>query len=200
MSMKISRNKSIICRLPHVPSTFILLKYWTLSILFPSSTILRPTCLLIERSTMKFDKWIHADGYEVFTGSFLFVRQFNQTWLSCFFLFSSVPSCCAVFSQSFFASSWRGEAPEQTESKRLFVPRHQKAHLNSFLPLSACLLHSPSMSMSLTSTFNNASSLCPGPHTPECHNGAPWTSPSNDTQSPLSHSSFSLYVTSSSAG
>lgn len=163
--MKINRNKSIIYRLPNVPSTFILLKYWTLSTLFPFSTILRPNCLLIGRFTMKFDEWIPADGYEVFSDSFLFVRQFNQTWLSCFFLFGSFPSCCAVFSQSFFAASWRGEAPEQIESKRLFVPRHQKAHLNSFLPLSACLLHSPSMIMSLTSAFNNASSLCPGPHT-----------------------------------
>lgn len=97
----------------------------------------------------------HPLGKEAFTHC-LFVGQFNLTWLSSVFICSalSMVRCCAVFSPSFFAAGWRGEAPEQTNSKRLFVPRRQKTHLHSFLPLSVYLLHTPSMSMSLSPVFS----------------------------------------------
>lgn len=81
----------------------------------------------------------------------------------------SIVLCDAAFrlSPSFFAAGWRGEAPEQTNSKRLFVPQRQKTHLHSFLPLSVYLLHTPQCEHESfpSSAFNNASSLCPGPHT-----------------------------------
>lgn len=106
------------------------------------------------------------------------------------------------FSPSFFAAGWRGEAPEQTNSKRLFVPRRRKTHLHSFLPLSVYLLHTPSMSMSLSPVFGSQQCFISVPPRPTHQNtttgrlelvplSAPFIVP--NTQSPLSHYSF-LYL------
>lgn len=116
----------------------------------------------------------------------------------------SIVLCDAAFrlSPSFFAAGWRGEAPEQTNSKRLFVPQRQKTHLHSFLPLSVYLLHTPQCEhesfpcLQLSTMLH----LCAPAHTPEYHcRGAVNFflyldhSLSRNTQSPLSHSSF-LYL------
>lgn len=154
---------------------------------FPSSTILGPkvnSCCL---------------GYEAFTDWCLFVGQFNLTWLSCFNLFSSFPLCCVGFSHSFFAACWRGEAPEQTKSKRLFVPPGIRKHTwtLSFLCLPTSYIHPARAWVWLQ--HSTMLHLCAPAHTPEYHNGAPWTSPSN--WHPVASVSllYSLYVTSSSA-
>lgn len=134
---------------------------------FPSSTILGPkvnSCCLV---------------YEAFTDWCLFVGQFNLTWLSCFNLFSSFPLCCVGFSHSFFAACWRGEAPEQTKSKRLFVPPGIRKHTwtLSFLCLPTSYIHPARAWVWLQ--HSTMLHLCAPAHTPEYHNGAPWTSPSN---------------------
>lgn len=123
----------------------------------------------------------------------------NLTWPGSPVSFCSALSHCAVFSHSFFAACWRGEAPEQTKSKRLFVPPGIRKHTwtLSFLCLPTSYIHPAWAWVWLQrSTMLH---LCAPAHTPEYHNGAPWTSPSN--WHPVASVSLlcSLYVASSSA-
>lgn len=116
------------------------------------------------------------------TFSLITAHHFNPTQLSSFssVRFFSIKLCYIKFdfSSSFSAVGWRGEAPEQTNTKRLFVPQRQKTHLHSFLPLSVYLLHTPSMSMSLSHLqLSTMLHLCASAHTPEYHRGTLWTSP-----------------------
>lgn len=153
--MKMNRKENLICRFD-VPRAFELLKDRLLSICtfheLPSSTILRPKCLLHEIC------WVnsHPLGKEAFTHC-LFVGQFNLTWLSSVFICSAFfhgPLLCCVFSIFLCSRLERGSTRTNSKSKRLFVPRRQKTHLHSFLPLSVYLLHTPSMSMSLSPVFS----------------------------------------------
>lgn len=98
--------------------------------------------------------------------SLIIVQQFSLTWLSCSVLFSSFLLSAAVLCSTFSAADWRGEAPARTNSKRLFVPQCQKTHLHSPPCPSTSYRHSAwAWVFPLSSAFNNASSLCPGPHT-----------------------------------
>lgn len=134
-----NRNKNLICRFD-VPSAFELLKDRILSICtfheLPSSTILRPKCLLHEIC------WVnsHSLGNEAFTHWCLFVGQFNLTWLSPVFICSALfhgPLLCCVRSIFLCSRLERGSASTNQLEKAL-CPLASESTLALFPPF-VCL-------------------------------------------------------------
>lgn len=69
-------------------------------------------------STVKSADWIYTAWIWIFQ---LLSSVQPSTPLSCLIQLSSLPSCCDAYSPSLYAACWRGEAPEQTQSKWLIV-------------------------------------------------------------------------------
>lgn len=185
--MKMNRKENLIGRFD-VPRAFELLKDRLLSICtfheLPSSTILRPKCLLHEIC------WVnsHPLGKEAFTHC-LFVGQFNLTWLSSVFICSALfhgPLLCCVFSIFLCSRLERGSTRTNQLEKALCPPASENT-LALFPPF-VCLPptytqyeHESFPCLQLSTMLH----LCAPAHTPEYHNRTPWTSASGLCLTPL---------------
>lgn len=186
----------------NVPGTFNS-DDWTLSMCtfqeLPSGSVLQPECPLMGRFTMKFAEWIHASlGMKPSLADVCLPDNLTRPGSPLFYSPRLFPSFSAVLcSLRLLSLQPAGEGKHQNKppSKGLFVLQRQKAHLHSFLPLSAYLLHTPSVSMSL-SPVSSAQQCLISVSRPTHQNttaGRPELLPLSGTQSPLSRSAL-LYL------
>lgn len=132
----------------------------------PSSTILRPKCLLIEKIC-----WVNSCslGNEAFTHWWLLVGQCKLTWsLSLYFiqLFTTVLCCAVLLLRLSLQPTGEGKHQNKPTPKDSLSPsvRKHTCTLSSLCLSTSYIRPAWAWVFPLSSAFNNASSLCPGPH------------------------------------
>lgn len=148
---------------------------WTLSMCtfqeLPSGSVLEPECLLMGRFTMKFAEWIHASlGMKPSLADVCLPDNLTRPGSPLFYSPRLFPSFSAVLcSLRLLSLQPAGEGKHQNKP-------HPKGSLSSSVRKHTCTLSSLCLPTSyihpawawvfpLSSALNNASSLCPGPHT-----------------------------------